>query len=439
MEKFIYQKPKDLSSLPQTPGVYGFFNKKGEILYIGKSSNIKERVKNHFKNPTFKDTLFLNEVFKIGFIKTDSEIESLLLEARLIKKYQPKFNVMWRDDKNYFFVGITKEEFPRIFITHQPLTSKSSSLEIQTLNSIYIGPFVDGKSLKKTLHILRKIFPFRTCKKIPKKPCLWYQLERCQGVCKALKTLSEKEIKDFKKDYQKEIKKIITILKEGRERILKMLKKEMENFSKKQQFEKAAKIRDQIFALEKIFTNARILSSSFSSQQSNILLLEKLKKILKIKKLSRIEAYDISNIQGKQATGSMVTFVNGKPEKSFYRRFKIKTISSPNDVGMLREVLKRRFSHKEWPYPEVLLIDGGKAQLNVALNLKKENTIPKNIKIISLAKKENKLFIEGQKEPLFLKNLPREIFNLILQLRDEAHRFAKKYHQKIRAKQLLKR
>jgi len=311
MKKFKFLPKSKISHLPKTTGVYVF--KKGKVfLYVGKAKNIKARIKNHE----------LSQVKQIGYIKTPTESAALILEAELIKKYKPKNNIAWRDDKNYFYVGITQEEFPRVFITHQPKNDKTD----------YVGPFVDGKSLKKALQELRKQTPFRTCKTLPKKPCLWFYLGRCPAPC--------------------------------------------------------------------------LLRSQ------------------------RIEAYDISNIQGQQATGSMVTFIDGKPNKNFYRRFKIKMAPKPNDTAMIREVLQRRLKHKEWGLPDLILIDGGKAQLNAALATTK-------IPVMAIAKRNNELYMKGLKKPVLLNNLPREIFNLILHLRDEAHRFARNYHLKLRKKALL--
>jgi len=229
------------------------------------------------------------------------------------------------------------------------------------------------------------------------------------------------------------------ILQGKKTKVLKNLKKEMEKASVLQDFETAAKVRDQIAALEKIIQHAKIFESS-----ENLLLQpqvskskwketeEKLRKIVRSQKeISRIEAYDVSHIQGQEATGSMITFINGLPDKNFYRRFKIKIVGKPDDLAMLRECLERRFKHKEWPYPNLILIDGGKSQLNVAINSKLKIADCKQIKVIAITKREN-LFFEGQKKPIWLKNLPREIFNLILQLRDEVHRFAKKYHHRLR-------
>ena len=322
MEKFQSTTKDKISQLPETSGIYAF--KKGrEFLYIGKAANIRERARNHFQRPAYRDNFFINQVSRIDYIKTNSEIKALILEAKLIKKYQPKYNVVWRDDKNYFYIGITKEAFPRVFITHQP--KKNSNLQSSTSN--FIGPFVSGVKLKQTLKELRKIYPFRTCKTLPKKPCLWYHLGQCPAPC--------------------------------------------------------------------------------------------------LLKSRRVEAYDVSNIQGKDATGSMVTFINGKPDKNLYRRFKIKFSNKPNDIAMLKEVLSRRFNHPEWGLPDLILIDGGKAQLNAALSVTK-------IPAIALAKRQNELYMKNLEKPILLKTLPREFFNLILQLRDEAHRFARKYHHKLR-------
>lgn len=433
MKNLRYLNKDKISKIPPNCGVYIF--KGGEkILYIGKAANIRERIKNHFQQPTYRDKLFLDKINKIGYLLTDSEIEALILEAKLIKKYQPKYNIAWRDDKNYFFVGVTKENFPRVFISHQPkLEREKSKLEIN-----YVGPFVDGRALKQALKILRKIFPYRSCYKIPNRTCLWYHLDRCLAPC-LLKSNLVKEIPldslKIKKISQRNAKNLIKILKKGKSSVLKELKKEMEAASKNQDFEEAAQIRDQIEALEKIFAHIKIFDQEVIKSESKISLYKQvekdLRKTLKIKnKILRIEAYDISNIQGKEAAGSMVTFINGEPNKSFYRHFRVKISGKPNDTAMLKECLQRRFKHPEWPYPDLILIDGGKGQLKAAqLTINNQQlTIP----VIALAKKHNQLFTENQKDPIPLDILPKETKFLILQLRDEAHRFAITYHKKLR-------
>jgi len=345
--------------------------------------------------------LFITLVNRIGYIETNSEIEALLLEASLIKKYQPKFNVVWRDDKNYFFVAITKTEGPYVFITHQ-----------KTANTEYIGPFVDGQALKKTLKFLRRIFPYYTTKTHPKRKCTWCHLDLCPGPDPDLKL------------YKKNLKKLVLVLQGNGKKVLRSLENEMKTASRGNNFEEAAKIRDRIFAYKKIMEHSGVLNAPILTQQDtqNLGLLA-----------GRIECYDISNIQGKSATGSMVVFENGRPNKDQYRKFKIKSPAQPNDILMLKEVLQRRFLNNKWPMPQVILIDGGKAQLNVAIQTKGN----KNIKIMSIAKGRQELFVEGQKSPTPLKNLPQEIYNLIKSLDEEAHRFAITYHKKLRKKSLL--
>jgi excinuclease ABC subunit C len=432
MTKFKFLKKNKLSSLPRSSGVY-CFKEKREFLYIGKASDIRERVKNHFQGSNFRDNLFINRTTKVDYIKTGSEIEALILEANLIKKHQPKYNVVWRDDKNYFYVGITKEDYPAVFFTHQ--TKEKAE---------FIGPFVDGKSLKAALKILRKVFPYRTCRILPRRPCLWYQIKRCPAPC-LLKTYRMKTPQTFgkklKKEYQRNIKNLLKILRGKKNQVLKGLEKEMKIASKKEMFEEAAKIRDQIESLERVLFHAKIFETEkpLESDWSNIQ--KVLKRILNLpikKKIVRIEAYDISNIQGKEATGSMVAFRKGLPDKKSYRRFKVETVTKPNDIAMLKECLKRRFKHLEWEPPDLILIDGGLPQLNTARKSKLQNKNFKNIPVIALAKRKNELYLERRKKPILLKNLPREIFNLILQLRDEAHRFAITYHRKLRTKDLPK-
>lgn len=421
--RFKWIKKKNISLIPLQEGVYAFKDKKGMLLYIGKASNLRERIKNHFFTPNFKDSFWINKVWKVGYFLTSSEIQALLLEANLIKKYQPKFNVLWRDDKNYFYVGITKEKLPRVFITHQPQVEiYEQKRKIQFL----IGPFVDGKALKATLRVLRKVFPYYTKQKHPNTPCSYCHLGLCPG--------PKPEIKS----YQKNIKNLIAVLEGKKKSVLKKLQKEMEKFAQEENFEMAAKIRDQIRSLERIIAHAKVFQKE--KKQKNWLQIQKeLQKILQVKrKISKIEAYDISNIQGHQATGSLVAFVQGEPKKNLYRRFKVKITKKPNDLAMLKEILKRRFQHQEWPLPDLILIDGGKGQLSTALGIKKEEVkTRKKIKIISLAKRGNKLYIEGKKEPIFLKTLSQELSNLLLYLRDEAHRFAISYHRKLRRKKLF--
>jgi len=263
-----------------------------------------------------------------------------------------------------------------------------------------------------------------------------------------MEQIGRNQISTIQKESQRNAKNLMKILQGNKTDVIIKLKKEMKEASGSQNFERAAKIRDKIMALEKVLAHAKIFGAVVvvdvrHQQGENWESLQKvLQKVLRTKKeISRIEAYDISNIQGKAAAGSMITFLEGKPNKNFYRRFKIKIAGKPNDIAMLKEVLFRRLKHPEWGWPDLILIDGGKAQLNAALNILNQHKSAKSasIRVLALAKKKNELFIGNQNKPILLKKLPRAIFNLILQLRDEAHRFAISYHKQLRKKGLLKK
>ena len=444
MERFKIIARNELEKLPKTTGVYSFYTKKSAengspLIYIGKAINIQSRVKNHFSQPSYRDNLFIDKVEKIGYFETNnSEIEALILEANLIKKHQPKYNVVWKDGKNYFYVAIAKNAagIPYVFVTHQPKKLQTTHYKLQT---IYVGPFVEGTALKKTLRFLRRVFPYYTTKKHPKNKCTYCHLDLCPG--------PNPDVGDYKKN----IKKLILILKGKRSAVLNALRKEMRCASKLQNFEKAGKLRDKIYNLQQVMSHTRVINEYNSTLVRNYAIAENmttLQQFLGLKNpVSKIECYDVSNIQGKQATGSMVVFIDGKPNKNFYRKFKIKTENTPNDIAMLKEILERRFLHKKWKYPEVILIDGGKAQLNIAIKTKQSMTLlmrssiqshkMKNIKIMAIAKGRQELFIENKKDPIPLKQLPQEIYNLIKRLDDEAHRFAISYHKVLRKKNLL--
>ena len=210
----------------------------------------------------------------------------------------------------------------------------------------------------------------------------------------------------------------------------------MKQLSKENKFEEARKIRDRIYNLQQVMSHTNVIEGAKVAPTSDVG--ATLAKIIGINKpMHRIECYDVSNIQGKQATGSMVVFIDGKPDKSQYKKFRIRMGNKPNDIAMLKETISRRLNHPEWNYPEIILIDGGIAQLNVTIKVKNQKKETKNIKVISIAKRNKDLYIEGKEGFVPLKTLPREIYNLVLQLDDEAHRFAIAYHKKLRKKDLL--
>jgi excinuclease ABC subunit C len=464
------------------PGVYIFTDSKNKKLYIGKASNLKRRLLSYLKTKDQRILKMLSLAKKINIIESDSEIEAIILESKYIKKYKPVFNIMLRDDKNFFYIGFTKENFPKIFITHQPhklqiINSNTQTgskiqntqntnqkqnykkLETQNWKSLsasieWIGPFVDGTALKTTLKYLRKIFPYCTCKKPHNNFCLNYHIGKCLGLC-CLKENSLQKNKlpllDYETIYKRNIKSIKEILLGKKDSLLKDLEKEMIKFGKKQQFEKAIELRDKIEKIKKVFENAKIIKTF---DQKNEELITDLENILELKELpNRIESYDIANIQGQHAVGVMVVFnlkqdsnqINYVPNKNEYRKFKIYTQKSPNDTGMLKEVLMRRFKHTEWPIPDVILIDGGKGQLNSAHSVitnQSLNLNSKKIKIIALTKdrkhKGVKIYIWGKSKPIFLSNLSEDFKKLILNLDSEAHKLAINYYRLVHRRSLDK-
>ena len=436
--------PKQITT---KPGVY-IFRQGGKILYVGKAANLKKRLAQYInfgnvrlspdlsrdsrscitglasyfrKNVGEKVKQMLREATSLDWIETSSEIEAFLKEAELIKKYRPKYNIVLRDDKNYFYVGITKERLPRVFITHQSSKNKTAN---------YIGPFTSGASLKLVLKLLRRIFPYCTCKVSHKRPCLNTQIGRCPGYC-CLTSPKENQTAE----YLKNIKGIEAVLGGRRKKIIRLFKKEMKAAVKNQEFEKAAKLRNQIYGLENIFSHRPFITNGPRKSPSDHW--PKIEKGLKIilgieNNMSRVEGYDISNISGQEATGSMVVFAEGKPNRAEYRKFRIKTVRGISDVGMLKEVVERRLNHPEWTRPDFMLIDGGRAQLNTVLKVLKTKKIWPRIAVAALAKREEELYLPGRVSPMPLKNLPQVLAQFLQRVRDESHRFARVYHHKLR-------
>ena len=483
MERFRYLPKAKILTLPKAPGVYALSSPKA-ILYIGKADNIKDRVKNHFTQTNYKDNLFIKNVTKVGYIKTDSDIDALLLESKLIKTKQPKYNVMWKDDKKYFYVAITKEKLPRIFLTHQPVElpkgagaraklgrgrgygARSEGGSSRRPNPVeYIGPFIEGKAIKRVLRLLRRIFPYYTAKRHGALLCQYCHLNLCPGPPPrpegADEAHSQSEQNSFEKAYKKNIQNLVSVLKGKKISVLKQLKRDMKNAARNQDFEKASAFKDQSLSLERIISHARLLSPKVSpSLNWNMIEKELQKLFLTKKRITRIEAYDISNIQGTEATGSQVTFLKGVPAKEYYRKYKIHITGKPNDFAMMKELLERRLKHPEWPYPQIMVIDGGKGQLTAALgaisnlislsyshstSLRQspgsqaqfDRNKLQNIRVVALAKKQSELFFPEKPRSVLLRDLPRPLENLFLHIRDEAHRFAISYHRYLRSRSVI--
>jgi excinuclease ABC subunit C len=435
---------RKLKNLPASPGVYIFRDKNGVIIYIGKATILRERVKSYFKDSLEnRPVVFaIDQIADIEIKKTDSVLEALILEANLIKKNQPKYNVKEKDDKSFSYAVITKEEFPRVLVMRETELNKSVIASnakqsradnfkngIATLQRtearkdiVFFGPYTSKKNLETALKIMRKIFPFHSGKQKTEKGCLEHQIGLCPGPYAG-------EIS--REDYQKNIRGIKMILEGKKNGLIKKLEKEMQAYSKDQEFEKAGEMRNKIFALKHIQDVALISGEQSLSlpPHPNPLLRQEREKA---EKTFRTEAYDISNISGKYATGSMVVFENNEPNKNEYRKFKIKTIQGANDVGMMKEVLLRRFQN-DWTKPDLILLDGGVGHLNMGEAVLKGLGIKISIAAVAKGPTRKNLEIKSRnldkRSQLFLENK-----NLLKQIMDEAHRFAIGYHRKLRRK-----
>lgn len=541
------QLEKQLETLPAKPGVYIFKDSLGKVIYVGKAASLRHRVKAYFSpsnNVPIKQQRLTSSISDLEYIVTDSEQEALILECNLIKKFRPSYNVRLKDDKTFPYLKIDlKNEWPSVRITRR----------FHKNGDRYFGPFASARSLRQTIRLIKKIFPFRSCTKNitgkDTKPCLEYHIHRCLGPCTG--TVSKQE-------YNEVIKQVIMFLEGKQELVVKELRRKMQKASEQSQFEKAAMLRDQIKAIEKVIEGQRIaiivrgdqdaiamaqtkdlayveiffirsnklvgrdyilldgirdeepsqIMTSFVKQYyassasipPQILLqypveepavitkwlasqrggpvrllvphkgskrqlldivaqnakhgltlyqakqpttlqsalgLEELKERLELPRVPlRIEAYDISNIRGNLAVGSMTVLDKGIPKPSHYRRFKIRSVASIDDYAMIQEVLKRRFKRQlaaedNWAVmPDLILIDGGKGHLNAALQVLKELGLD-SIPVASLAKEKEEVFIPSKTEAV---DIPQTsiALHLLQRIRDEAHRFALGYHQRLR-------
>jgi excinuclease ABC subunit C len=416
-----YVKKLNIST---SPGSYQFYNFKGEIIYIGKAANLRSRVLSYWQKSVsltpIKNKMLL-EIKKIKWIETDSEIEALLLESNLIKKYQPEYNILLRDDKRFAYIKIsTEDEIPGVFITRK--IDKAGK---------YYGPFISAMAARETIRAIRKIWPYCTERKRKSKPCFYYHLGRCLGVCAG---------KIKRQDYLSLVIRPLELFLQGKKKnIIKKLEvriKKLEKNAGIDNGEELSSLKYELANMKQVLANSRVLS--VHEKYANDVV--ELAKILSLPKIPiRIEGYDISNIFGREATGSMVVFSGGESDKNEYRKFKIKLgQGQANDVGMLKEILERRFNN-DWPLPDLIIVDGGKAQLNVALVILKKFKLA--IPAVAISKgaglrssvAPDKLFFPGEAKPLELP-LASPALHLIKRVRDEAHRFAIGYHRKLRSR-----
>ncbi len=524
---------EEIKKSPDSPGVYIFRDKDGRVLYVGKAKNLSHRLKSYLSDYlSHKIRKMLDMATSIEIITTDSELDAFILESNLIKTYQPPFNVLLKDDKHYPYIRLdVKDPFPYLEIVRR----------IKNDGALYYGPYVPTWAVRETLKVITQSFPIRRCrqdltKSKSKRPCLNFQIKRCLAPCAGKITQEE---------YRKIVDKVVEILEGRGEYLIEKLEKEMFEASERLEFEKAARLRDQIFSIKRILERQKVLLSeridmdvlalekekekialavlfvrkgmligekvylldtqeeeevfatllreyylevgvvpdviltdrteivskwlplilkkketkikapwntqlkelfrfakkkakeklieSIEKQKSTEFLLRQVQEFLGLKKLPyRIEGYDISSLYGGEAVGSMVVFVNGEPLKSEYRRFKIRNVQGIDDYAMQREVLKRRFEHSEWDWPDLIVMDGGYGHVRSAMKVVEEMGIDVDVVSISKGEKEDELWnINGK-----INVSPHHpVMHLIQRVRDESHRFAVSYHKKLRKKE----
>ncbi|MFH0857331.1 MAG: GIY-YIG nuclease family protein [Candidatus Magasanikbacteria bacterium] len=422
MEESIFHK--QLYSLPNTPGVYLFFDTHKKLIYVGKATSLRSRVQSYFRGARSNRPIeqMMHEVKDIQWIETESVLEAVILEANTIKQKNPKYNVIGKDNKSWNYICITKDEYPRIVTLRQHemkqyLDEKNKQIKNWTIPyskeyELVFGPY-PGLNTEATMKLLRKLFHYSDCKPHSGKPCLYRQMGICRGVCTGEISSSEY--------VKKVIRPLVSFLKGNKKKVIADFEKEMKKASKEERFEDATVLRNQIARLERI-QDIALLNKDFFSYE-----LESFKD-----PYSRIEAYDISNLGETGKVGSMVVFEDGNPKKKEYRKFKIKTVIGQSDVDCLEEVLERRLKHDEWMYPNLFLIDGGKPQVNRAKKILMKYGI--ELPVIGIAKgperKKNEFVFAHPESDIIQWVSTHE--DILIRARDEAHRFAIQYQRSLR-------
>lgn len=396
---------------PDSCGVYLMRDKQGQVLYVGKANSLKKRLHSYLgKDLSDKTFALMAKVTDIEFRLSFSQEMALLLEASLIGELKPRYNISLRDNKSFPYVRISREEFPFVSITRKK----------KNVCGQFFGPYTNTKLLKSSLKIIRQSFPYRSCVRLPKQSCIYYKINLCPAPCIGRISCLE---------YNRLIDHIVMILKGKAGALISKLTKSMQTESKALNFEAAARMRDQVAVLSQILR--------FNPKGE----LEDLKNRLGLSRLPlRIEGFDISNLSGKQAVGSMVSFYNGKADKNNYRRFRIKSFAGIDDYKMLAEVVRRRYSRlikEKKLLPDLVLIDGGKGHLLTCARQIKELGL--DLALASIAKKKENIYVSRVgRNGCDYRNFPKDAsaLNLIRRVRDEAHRFAIRYHHLLRQKEI---
>ena len=435
---------KKVNALPQTPGVYLFSDTSGTIIYVGKAINLRRRVKqyfdhNHTQSP--KTQQLVEHITNVRTIQALSEFDALLLESKLIKSYQPKYNIIAKDDTSPIYIHITfEEELPHIYLT------RKSRIGQDNKKNSWFGPFQSTRVASSILRSIRRIIPYCTQKQRTGKPCFYTHIGLCDPCPSLIDRLPpSKERTLLVKEYQHHCRQIRDILAGKSKTVQQTVKRSMDLHAKNQLFEQAARERNQLKHLNDLF-GAHFDPSMYLSDDHSIgeTLETEVTTLIAIlapyyptcTAIHKIECIDISNTAGTNPVGSLVVLSEGRPDKSSYRRFSITDIKGPNDFAMIAEVVKRRFAHMEWRYPDLLVIDGGSGQVKAAKKVCDAQDI--HVPIIGLAKRFETIIIPTGKTVQAI-HLPTTspAIHLIQRIRDESHRFAITYHRLLRKKAFL--
>ncbi len=430
----VVSPAEKVKQFPTAPGVYLMKDAQGVVIYVGKAKNLRNRAGHYFTKAAADDqrTAYLvNLIADVDFIPADSEVDALLLEARLVKDVRPRFNVDLKDDKTFPYLQIrTREEFPRVEFTRTP---RRRGVRLY-------GPFTSARALRRAMQVLQRIFQFRTCSLDIRsdderwrwfRPCLLHSIRQCTAPCNFRVTREE---------YRKQIRKLRMVMEGKKERLIAEMEKEMQEASTGLVCEKAARLRDDVEALKKLGQRRDaakdVQPEVFPIDPKKGLL--GLKKVLGLEKPPRtLEGLDVAHLGGEETVASLVSFIDGLPFKPGYRRYRIRSVRGVDDFASIREVVVRRFrrlSREEEAFPDGLLIDGGKGQLNAALEaFRVLGVTPPTL--LSLAKREEEIYRPGESEPLRLSRRSAAL-RLLQYVRDEAHRFAQHYHHILRRKKL---
>ncbi|MHB0957361.1 MAG: excinuclease ABC subunit UvrC [Pirellulaceae bacterium] len=417
---------------PHAPGVYLFKDLAGIVIYIGKATNLRSRASSYFLRAATEDARtasWIREICDADFIECDSEVDALLVESRLIKDIQPRYNKEQKDDKTFPYLMITsRDDFPRVEVTREP---RDRGVKLY-------GPFASAGSLRGAVQVLQRIFKFRTCSlDIAEgderwrwfRPCLLASINQCTAPC---------NLRISKEEYRRDIHRLQMFLSGNKQMLLTQMRDEMQAASKDRQFERAARLRDEIHMLETLDERGELDTHAqpevfFIDPQKG---LAGLRRVLKLARTPRtIEGIDIAHLQGGQTVASLVQFIDGLPFKPGYRRYKIRNVPGVDDFRSIHEVVSRRYKRlhdQSDMFPDLLLIDGGKGQLNAALAAFREQSITPPT-LVSLAKREEEIFLPGESAPLRLSRHAYAL-RLLQYVRDEAHRFAQYYHHILRKK-----